>query len=145
MKEQSLLRLSHLNRSSFCMIIHHSRSDNCICFQRDRSHYCDCWEPSATDSPGQLGRTRWPTIDVERHWKVRNWRRIPDHAPMDQTIVNPPEDFARAPFNCEAVSLFGCVEPEFDIAWSASIAIVELRSFVTWIVEDVDHEAIGSI
>jgi hypothetical protein len=27
----------------------------------------------------------------------------------------------------------------------ASIAVVELCSFVTWVVEDIDHEAVGAI
>jgi hypothetical protein len=64
---------------------------------------------------------------------------------MDQMIVNPPEDLARAPINCEAVACFGCVKPEFDIAWGTSIAIVEICSFATWVVEDIDHEAVRSI
>jgi len=64
---------------------------------------------------------------------------------MDQMIVNPPEDLALAPFNCEAVVCFGCVKPEVDIAWGTSIAIVEISSFATWVVEDIHQEAVWSI
>jgi len=61
---------------------------------------------------------------------------------MDQNIVNKPANLARAPFNCEAVACFGCVKPKFNIAWSTSVAIVEFCSFTTWVVEDVDQEAV---
>ena len=64
---------------------------------------------------------------------------------MDQMIVNQPPDLARIPFNCEAVARFGCVKPQFDIAWSTSIAIVKVCSFATWIVEDIYQEAVWSI
>jgi hypothetical protein len=64
---------------------------------------------------------------------------------MDKMIVNPPEDLARAPFYCEAVACFGCIKPEFDIAWGTSIAVVEMCSFATWVVEDIDHETVWSI
>lgn len=40
---------------------------------------------------------------------------------------------------------FGCIKPEIDIAWGTSIAIVEISSFTTWVVEDIDHEPIWSI
>ena len=79
---------------------------------------------------------------MQLHWKVRDWRRIPDHASMDQLIVNQPADLARIPFNCEAVACFGCVKPEFDIVWSTSIAIVKVCSFATWVVEDIYQEAV---
>jgi hypothetical protein len=64
---------------------------------------------------------------------------------MDQMIVNPPKDLVRTPFNCEAVAGSGCVKPEFDIARGASIAIVELCSFTTWVVEHIDHEPVWPI
>jgi hypothetical protein len=64
---------------------------------------------------------------------------------MDQMIVNQPADLARAPFNCEAVACFGRVKPEFNIAWSTSISIVKVCSFATWVVEDIDQQAVWSI
>jgi hypothetical protein len=64
---------------------------------------------------------------------------------MDQMIVNPPEDLARGPFNCEAMAGFGCIKPEVDVAWGTSIAIVEICSSATWVVEDIDHETVWSI
>jgi len=64
---------------------------------------------------------------------------------MDQMTVNPPDDLARAPFNTKAVACFGCVKPEFDMAWGTSITIIELCSFATWIVEDIDHKPVWSI
>ena len=76
---------------------------------------------------------------------MRDWRRIPDRAPMDQMIVNQPANLARTPFDCEAVACFGCVKTEFDIAWSTSIAIVKACSFATGVVEDIDQEAVWSI
>jgi hypothetical protein len=64
---------------------------------------------------------------------------------MDQIIVNPPANLARAPFNSEAVACFGCVKPKFDIAWGTSITIIELCSFATGVVKDINHEAVWSI
>jgi hypothetical protein len=64
---------------------------------------------------------------------------------MDQMIVNQPTDLARIPLNCEAVVCFGCVKPEFNIAWSTSIAIVKVCSFAAWVVEDIYQEAVWSI
>ena len=64
------------------------RGNNGIRLQSDRSYRCGCWEPPIVDSPGQLGRTSGPNIDMQRHWKVRDWRRIPGRAFMDQVIVN---------------------------------------------------------
>jgi len=60
-------------------------------------------------------------------------------------IVNPPEYLAWAPFNREAVTGFGCIKPELDIAWGTPVAVVEIRSVATWIVEDIDCKAIWSI
>jgi hypothetical protein len=64
---------------------------------------------------------------------------------MDQIIVNQPADLMRIPFDCEAVACFGRVKPEFDIAWSTSIAVVKVSSFATWVVEDIYQEAVWSI
>ena len=121
------------------------RGNNGRRLQSDRSYYCGCREPAIVDLPCKLGRTRRPDIDMECHWKVRDWRRIPDRASMDQMIVNQPADLARIPFNCEAVACFGCVKPEFNIACSTSIAIVKVCSFATWVVEDIYQEAVWSI
>jgi hypothetical protein len=43
------------------------------------------------------------------------------------------------------MACFGCVKPEFNIAWRTSIAIVKVCSFATWVVEDIDQEAFWSI
>jgi hypothetical protein len=64
---------------------------------------------------------------------------------MYEMIVNPPENLARAPFNCVAMDCFGCIEPELDMAWGASIAVVVVCSLSTWVVEDINQEAVWSI
>jgi hypothetical protein len=64
---------------------------------------------------------------------------------MDKMPVNSPKDLTWAPFNGEAMSRFGSIKPEIDIVWGTSIAEVEVCSFTTWVIEDVDHKPIWPI
>jgi hypothetical protein len=37
------------------------------------------------------------------------------------------------------------IEAQFDITWRTSVAVVELGTLVTWVVEDIDEQAMRHV
>lgn len=73
----------------------------------------------------------------------RSW--LPKRTPMDKLIVYPPSDLARGPFDSIPMHTFRGVEAQLYVAWSTSVAVVELSTFITRVVKNVDEEAVWHV
>ena len=60
---------------------------------------------------------------------------------MNKLIIHQPSDLARGPFDGIPMHTLRGVEAQLDVAWGTSVAVVELSTFSSRVVEHVDKEA----